>query len=359
MKKIRKFILVFLCAFTLFPSLLPVPFRAEGAETPPVRTVGTTETVEHLFTHCLIAHPEIAFAEGNEYGRHLDADCLTPEEFRKILSALYKKNYALVDIRTTFQSEGGRAVRIPFSFPVGKKPLVLSFDDVVYASANQGKGMADKLVITSEGKLAAFTQNRTPQIHGNEFVPVLEDFLSAHPDFSWNGARGILFLTGFDGILGYRVQRDSPNRSAECARAKEVVAALKKKGWIFGSHSYAHGHMNKYTEEKMRSDIQKWKSEVEPLVGETCLYAYPYGEWALGENCSDKRQKALIQAGFCVFFGVGDKPFYTRMPLGGDGEKVLFQDRCALDGTSLRSHHLDRFFDTRQIYDPVRPVPFS
>lgn len=74
--------------------------------------------------------------------------------------------------------------------------------------------------------------------------------------------------------------------------------------------------MKKYTEEQMTSDLNKWKTEVEPLVGATQLYAYPYGEWILGANCSDIRQQALIQAGFRLFCGVGESPYYTKMPLG-------------------------------------------
>lgn len=356
-------ILLMLCPIAL-PTLL-FPFYSScsslptaTAESAATRSVSCTETVEHLFTHCLIAHPEIAFAKGNEYGKHLDADCLTPTEFRRILHFLYEDGYALIDPRKTFRREGNYARRISFSFPANKKPLILSFDDVVYASKNSGKGMADKLIVTDTGEIAAYTHNVSPHIHREEFVPILEEFISRHPDFSYEHARGVLFLTGFDGILGYRTQRDSPDRANERRQAQKVVDVLKAKGWIFGCHSYAHGHMNKYTEQKMRSDIQKWKNEVQPLVGETPLYAYPYGEWTLGKNCSDGRQQALIEAGFLLFCGVGENPFYTKMPLDDGTVKVLFQDRCAMDGISLRNHRFDRFFDVRKVYDPVRPVAF-
>lgn len=334
----------------------PCAFSVRG-ETMQTRTVKISEPIEHLFTHCLIAHPEVAFARHNEYGRHLDKDCLTPYEFRRILNFLYEGGYALVDIRKTFRETGETAERCSFEFPADKKPLILSFDDVVYASKNQGKGMADKLIV-NDGSISAYTQSNTPQIHKQEFVPILEDFISEHPDFSYQNARGTIFLTGFDGILGYRTQRSSPNRSEETQKAKKVVAALKKKGWNFGCHSYAHGHMKKYTEEQMTSDLNKWKTEVEPLVGATKLYAYPYGEWILGANCSDARQQALIQAGFRLFCGVGENPYYTKMPLGEHQTKILFQDRCALDGISLRCDRCARLFDARKVYDPDRPVAF-
>ena len=365
--KIRKFFSsLYKCSLKVFALILAlffalgVPALTRTAPAPAVsmRTVKQTEPIEHLFTHCLIAHPEIAFAKNNEYGRHLDRDCLTPSEFRRILQFLYEGGYALTDIRDTFREKGFYAERIPFDFPADKKPLLLSFDDVVYASKNQGKGMADKLVVTESGKIAAYTENHSPKVHGEEFVPIVEEFVAKHPDFSYRGARGTIFLTGFDGILGYRTQRDSPNRKRETEKAKKVIAALKKTGWNFGSHSYAHGHMKKYTAEHMISDAEKWKKEVEPLVGKTQVYAYPYGEWILGENCSDPRQRALIEAGFRLFCGVGENPFYVKMPLGESSTKVLFQDRCALDGFSLRQGRCARLFSAREVYDASRPVPY-
>ena len=109
----------------------------------------------------------------------------------------------------------------------------------------------------------------------------------------------------------------------------------------------------------MLSDIKKWKTEVEPLVGKTQIYAYPYGEWILGENCSDPRQQALISAGFRLFCGVGNQPFYSKLPFKSDSVKVLFQDRCALDGISLRSGNCSRFFPAQEVYDTNRPIPYS
>ena len=37
-----------------------------------------------------------------------------------------------------------------------------------------------------------------------DFVPILEDFIAEHPDFSYQGARAILAVTGHEGVFGYR-----------------------------------------------------------------------------------------------------------------------------------------------------------
>lgn len=321
-------------------------------------TVSAQGRVEHLFTHTLISHPEIAFAEGNSYGKNLDEDCLTPDEFRAILSQLFNNGYTLVNARDTFDCVNGTAKRKSFRFPEGRKPLILSFDDVVYARKNQGKGTSARLDVQN-GKIVAVTNfaDGKSRIHGEEFAPILEEFIETHPDFSFENARGIIFLTGFDGILGYRTDRNSINRSSECEKAAKTVAALKEKGWTFGCHSYAHRHMQKCTAEQIKDDIQKWKNEVQPLVGETPFYAYPYGEWTFGKNGDDERQIALKNAGFSLFFGVGNLPFYTKMPLRSAGEKYLFMDRCPMDGVSLRNRSCARFFDCAAVYDKSRPMP--
>jgi len=355
-------VLIFFASFTLSGGTVKTAVAQEnmnGSPTENMRTVNANETVEHLFTHCLISHPEIAFRQGNEYGKHLDRDCLTPKEFERILAELFKNGYALVDVRETFETVNGEVRRKNFAFPKDKKPLVLSFDDVVYTEKNRGKGMSDKLVLTENGEIMACTETGSNQrLHDREFLPILEDFIEKHPDFSPFGARGIIFLTGFDGILGYRTQRDSKNRAEEIKQVKPLLAKMQANGWIFGCHSYAHGHMRKMTAEQMQSDVKKWQSEVESLVGKTQIYAYPYGEWILGEDCNDERQKALINAGFSLFCGVGEATFYSKMPLKSTQNKILFQDRCPLDGVTLRKNRLNRFFQSEKIYDSARPIPF-
>ena len=330
-----------------------------NSQTENLTTISASGTVEHLFTHNLISHPEIAFASGNSYGKNLDEDCLTPKEFRAILSALHKNGYALVNATETFAETNGKTARVPFSFPAGKKPLILSFDDVVYARKNQGKGTSSKLILGENGEILAQTvfKDGSTKTHGEEFAQILEDFIKNHPDFSYHGARGIIFLTGFDGILGYRTDRNSKNRASEIENVKPVIAALKQNGWLFGCHTYSHRHIKRSTPQQVQDDIDKWKNEVEPLTGKTALFAYPYGEWVFGENGGDERQKTLKNAGFGVFFGVGNLPFYTKMPLKSSGEKYLFQDRCPMDGISLRKNACSRFFDCAAVYDAQRPMP--
>ena len=317
--------------------------------------------VVHLFTHALLAESEKAFREDNSMRIHYDRDCLLTSEFEKILENLYSNDYVLVDVHKTYEIVDGVAKKIPFMFPEGKKPLILSFDDVVYDPKKQNQGMIDRIVIKN-GKIAGEIFETGEVAFDNEFIGILESFIKENQDFSHENAKGIICVTGYCGVLGYRTQDGSPNQQSEIVKAKKVVNLLKKNGWVFASHSFCHGHMKSQSVEKFADDTKKWKNQVESVVGETNLFAYPYGEWEIEKDgeTSDKH-KILVENGFEVFFGVGVNPFYSHLPYNSN-EKFLFMDRCPMDGISLRLGHetIKKYFDPEFVYNhEIRFIPFD
>ncbi len=315
-----------------------------------------TSTVEHLFTHCLIAYPEIAFTNDNPMKNNYNIDCITKNEFNKILNSLYEKNYVLVDINETFKNVNGKVIKQEIKVPKGKKPLILSFDDVNYDHKKMGYGMVDKIIVDNNGNLATSTiiNGKEEISYTNEFVPIVESFVNHHPDFSLRGAKGTLNLTGYDGILGYRTQsKNKINREQEIEKAKVVVAKLKQNGWNFACHSFGHYHMNKISYEQFCEEVELWNEEVEPLIGKTKIYVYPYGEWQVYDKGSlSKKHKLLQDNGFELFCGVGMKTFYSYLPTKTQ-EKVLFMDRKVIDGTTLRKNDVNLlpFFNPKDVYD--------
>ncbi len=313
--------------------------------------------VEHIFTHALIAYPELAYSStlASDYKR----DCITTSQFSKMLEELYKNNYILVDINTIFKEKDGKIVKADLYLPDGKKPLVMSFDDIVYDSKKQKTGMIDKLALDSFGSVVAETKetwknNKIVQSKSNEFVPILDKFVIEHPDFSFNGAKGTICLTGFDGILGYRTSsRNKTNRETEIKEAKKVVQKLKESGWNFACHSFGHYHMKKISNEKFREELELWHSEVESLIGKTQVYVYPYGEWEIfdGNNNLTEKHKMLVDAGFKFFCGVGVKNFFGYLPFTTSNNKVLFMDRTPIDGYTLKNKKeaLSRLFNTDNV----------
>lgn len=322
----------------------------------------SSNQVTHLFTHCLVAYPEIAFAKDNEMRLNYDKDCLTVKEFKGILNGLYERGYMLVSPSDVYEVTDGVAVKKDIDLK-GKKPLILSFDDVNYYVKKMNLGMNDKLIV-SDGKLATYTQNAKEQVNfDNDVVTIVENFVKAHPDFSFNNAKGTICLTGFDGILGYRTNRDSVNRLEEIESAKVVVAELKRLNWKFACHSYGHYHMKSLTDNRFILDTQRWIDEVQSVIGYTDIYVYPYGESEIalpranGSATMSKKHLDLTNHGFKFFWGVGDSPFYGNLPFEKEiTTKYLFMDRIPLDGFSLRNLDLSKYFDVAKVYDKaVRP----
>ncbi|MBR4880988.1 MAG: hypothetical protein IKU19_03590, partial [Clostridia bacterium] len=66
--------------------------RIEAYYTEQTDLVTFNGPVEHLFTHCLIAYPELCYSSPSMTAS-LDEDCITPSELTKILNALYEKDY--------------------------------------------------------------------------------------------------------------------------------------------------------------------------------------------------------------------------------------------------------------------------
>ena len=244
---------------------------------------------------------------------------VTVDEFHKILERLYERNYVLVDVY--------EAVRGDFSLPEGKKPLRLSFDDINYYQYMKGYGFASRMVLTDGGQIA----NVCKDAEGNEYISrdadsmaIMETFLESHPDFSHNGARGIIGLTVYEGVLGYR----TPSESA--GQLLPLVAELKRRRWRFASHSWGHHH-RAYSNDpidivKGRKDIDRWFADVEPYIGRTDLFITPFG---IDTRMNMKFDRYLREKGFRHFFSMGRN---NRIQSIGD---ATYQPRIAIDGVNF------------------------
>ena len=192
---------------------------------------GPDQIVEHLFFHPVIAYPQWAFhdcgaSQSERYG--LDDWMVTADEYAKILQSVYEKGYILVAIEDVWSEvtdeSGTHMVRNTLKLPEGKKPLIISFDDVNYYPYMLEQGFTSKLVVGEDGEIWAectdpYTKETFLTKEGDA-TTMLDEFVYEHPDFSLNGAKAIFSLTGYYGILGYRTQddrdiaADSPDRPA-------------------------------------------------------------------------------------------------------------------------------------------------
>ena len=109
--------------------------------------------IPHLFFHSLIVDPGRAFDEGSSSQGYADY-MVTQKEFAAILDELYARDYVLVNPED-FASldEQGQMEYRDIMLPQGKKPVVLSIDDLSYYEYMEGDGFASKLVLDKDGKV--------------------------------------------------------------------------------------------------------------------------------------------------------------------------------------------------------------
>ena len=367
------------------PSPEPDPYeavRTYWSEDQLTQAWGPDQAVEHLFFHPVIAYPQWAFhdcsaTEQEKVG--LDDWMVTVDEYIKILQSLYDKGYILVameDVWSEVTDEAGtRMVRNTLMLPEGKKPLIISFDDVNYYPYMLEQGFTSKLVVGEDGQIwAECTDPYTKETfltQDLDATTILDQFVLEHPDFSLNGAKAIFSLTGYYGILGYRTQNDrdiaaddpkrpefEAYRQGEIDAVKPVIERLKETGWTFGSHTWGHINLGSETRtlQSVKNDTERWLDEVGTLVGPTNILFYPHGARPDGNDWhkTGPMFQYLQSMGFRVFASVGVNSFsYIK-----DDISAVICDRLHPDGTTLRKQR-DRylqFYDAKDIIDlEVRP----
>lgn len=311
--------------------------------------------IQHLFYHPLIAYPELAFdKKGNPTGE--DDYMVTVSEFIKVTQQLYDQGYVLIDINSLYTAEfdeNGRTISVtplPLYLPKGKKPYILSVDDINYYEYMKKDGHVYKLVVNENGDVITYSKDLNGKDHyskDNEIVPILDQFVKDHPDASFNNAKGTLAVTGYSGVLGYRTDEPTwPGYEREKSEAKAVVSRLKETGWNFASHSQGHRYSNKISFALFKNDTDRWAQEVLPLVGPTSIYVYPFG---VGLSTTDPKFDYLKKCGFAMFCTVSSN---SRVSFGYD---YALQGRRAVDGIAFRDKRLYDLLDVPSIIDPIRP----
>ncbi len=316
--------------------------------------------INHLFFHILVADNSLAF-DGDSMSKGYNMYMTTISEFKKIIQKMYEEGYVLVRmsdlVRQVTEADGTtKFVQNEIYLREGKKPFVLSEDDVCYYDYMKSDGFASRLILDEKGKpTCERTLNDGEVVTGDfDIVPILDAFIEEHPDFSYRGAKGLLAVTGYEGILGYRTNdKEAPTYEEDLQAARKVVEALKAEGWEFGSHSWGHKNMQKESLALLKRDTKRWLEEVGAIVGPTNIYVFPFGidiETTIGSYKSEKFTY-LKESGFDLFIGVYKEPWMqikkdyvrmTRRPV--DGQAMLeFPERLA------------DLFEVKDIIDPERP----
>lgn len=173
----------------------------------------------------MIVDPQKAFHSQQSQG-YKDY-MVTVEEFNRSIEQLYQNDFVLVNLNDLIQKdEQGNLSFNGLALPEGKKPLVLSQDDVSYYEYMDNSGFPSRLVVSNNNEIKnVYKENDKEEIGDFDMVPLIDAFVKKHPDFSYRGAKGTLALTGYNGVLGYRT---SKSQYGDNEKTKKRSKKLKK-----------------------------------------------------------------------------------------------------------------------------------
>ena len=331
--------------------------------------------IPHLCFPTLIYDTTMAF-DGDDRASDYNTTMVTCDEFSAILQSLYDSGYILIDIHTIAEmvtDERGTSSmeEQKLKLPEGKRPIILSQDNVNYSNVRNGDGIATKLVLDQDGKVKAqYTDSEGHDVAGDyDFIPILDSFIEKHPDFSFRGARGIVSVSGSEGVFGYRISsaaeegsaeegavqgQDASIQSAGGSAANQddtvsaIASALRAEGWSIACAGWSHNYMNDMSLESFSAEIDNWLKYVGSLTGPADILFYPYGAEV---EYPGEKLNYLIDHGFCYLCGLwGDTDFREL------GDLYMRMTRRFIDGYTLVNApvYFTQFFDASSVIDDDR-----
>ncbi len=336
------------------------------------------DKITHIFFHTLIWDTSKAFDGDSDEGGYNQL-MTTAGEAIGILESMYEKGYVMVsphDMATV--NEDGTLSPGRIFLPPGKIPFVLSQDDVSYYHYMDGDGFASRLVLTDAGEVKCeyIEDDGSVSVGDYDLVPIVDTFVKEHPDFSYKGRKGILCMTGYNGVLGYRTdiayktwenlqdnQREfleshpDFNYEEDVQKATAVAEAMKAEGWEFASHTWGHRNATESTAEELQTDNEKWEAYVAPILGKTDMIVFAFGADIGGweEYALDNPKFNYFKGqGYHYFCNVDSSQYWLQL-----NERYFRQGRRNLDGYRMyyNPEMCEDLFDVDKVWDNSRPVP--
>lgn len=327
--------------------------------------------VPNLSFHMLIADPARAFPD-SAYGNSYKKNFVTVEEFSAILQQLYDNGYVLVDLddfyATEYSSTSGRELmtEMQLMLPAGKKPIMITETNANYYSYmtdsnNDGKpdagadGFAYRLCWDGDFYNELVNADGSISYGAYDVVPILEAFIAANPDFSYKGARATIAFSGYDGILGYRINSTTLSDSAlqeEREGAAAIVKALKDAGYKLACYTYDNLNYSSNDAAAIQVDLRKWDTEITPWIGKLDILVFAWDvDISDASEYTGSKFNVLYNAGFRYFMGVGNSAWNQVTDL------YVRHNRISVSGYNLINNAgwYAGMFDAATVLDNARP----
>ncbi len=354
---------------SLYPALSAklAEYRTEAAN---MVTWSDPTQVKILSFHTLIADPARAFTNA-AFGTSYNRNFVTTAEFAQILNELYNNKYILVslsDFTEIVENDDGSftAKSKELTLPLGVKPLVLVQTNANYytymvdsdgdgLADKNGAGFASKLLLNESGNFVneMVAADGTVQQGNFDLIPILEQFIAEHPDFSHNGARAVIAPSGYDGIFGYRIDAATKDEKGEAfyqneiESAKAVVSALRDKGYELACYTYSNSAYGAISSVEIQNDLRAWATEITPVFGSTDILVYAQNS-EISEYTGSKFN-VLQNAGFRYYLGVD-------AAMANVGSNYIVLSRISVTGSAM-AHKPSLFtgmFSASSILNPNR-----
>ncbi len=309
--------------------------------------VSYTGPIELISIKPLIVRPDLAF-DNDAYAAAADDTMLTTTEFSNLLQELYRNDYILIDSSRVYTENRTLAA---LELPEGKKPLVLVLEGLNYYATRRLTGNCWDLVLDEGGEVAGIYQTQDSNMtidRSAEAIGLLDQFVSDHPDFSLDGAKGTISLTGYECVFGKVTDRDQlDDRNQALAQngfapieltsdqieqnrtdVQQIIDRLSQTGWQFASSTYGYINARSQSLDRLQEDTQKWLDQVGKLTGPVAMINYPNGAFITG---SDERAIWLQDQGFILFGGLGTSAYLYI------GDNYIYVDKTPINGYTLRN----------------------
>ena len=332
-------------------------------------------TIINLSFQTLIADPARAFSSANS--STMRQHYITVNEFQTILERLYANDYILVGLTDFIQTETDENGITVYKYkelylPEGKKPMVLTQTNVSYplslvdsdgdmVADQGGVGIASKLVLMEDGTVSCeMIDSEGNAVYGAyDLVPILDAFVAEHPDFSYQGAKAVLALTGYNGLFGYRTHpagRETFGAETfinNAGIAQSIAETLRNTGYELACYTYENRPYGVYALSEIQADQQMWNDEVVPLLGAFDIMVFAQNsDINSGMLYTGDKYEYLKSIGYNYFLGFateGDSFTFVA-------DEYVRQGRLLVTGDTLSQYPnwYNGIFDTEDLLDPAR-----
>ena len=124
---------------------------------------------------------------------------------------------------------------------------------------------------------------------------------------------------------------------------------MKAEGWEFASHTWGHQNVGQISLEKLQEDTEKFKKNVDPLIGGTDIIIFAFGTDITTEPERSDLHSDVPRYGLQI-----PSQYYVQIR-----DRYFRQGRRNLDGYRMyyNPELLEDLFNAKDVFDPARPTP--